>query len=341
MRTKEEFKQLIFALGDSDGVSGDEAACSDFISAELSRFMPVKTDALGNIVGETEDDGAHILLDAHLDRIGMVVTAVDDAGFIKVAPCGGVDKRVLPASEVVILGKERLFGVVTSTPPHLSKGGKEVPDFDAFSIDTGLDGDKAKALITPGDRIILKSYQRELLCGRIASSALDDRVGVAAILRCLELLEGKQYNCKLTVLFSVQEETTGGGAKTGAFASDAQEAITVDVSFASAPGVPAEKSSPLGGGVMIGFAATLNREMSTELVRIAEENAIPYHRDVMGGTTGTNAEAVAFSKGGKRTALLSIPQRNMHSGVEVCDVDDIENTARLLCAYILTKGGQS
>ena len=341
MRTKEEFKQLIFSLCDSGGVSGDEGASANAATAELAHFMPVHTDALGNVVGETDGCGAHILLEAHLDRIGMIVTSVDDSGFVRFAPCGGIDKRVLPAGEVFILGKENLFGVITSTPPHLSKGGKEVPDFDALSIDTGLSGETAKALISPGDRVLMKSYPHTLLGGKISSSALDDRVGVAAILRCLELLEGKKHNCKLTVLFSVQEETTGGGAKTGSFSSDAEEAISVDVSFASAPGVPSEKSSALGGGVMIGFAPTLSREMSSELVRLAEEIAIPYHRDVMGGTTGTNAESVAFSKGGKKTVLLSIPQRNMHTCVEVCDVEDIENTARLMCAYILKRGGQS
>jgi len=302
--------------------------------------MPVKTDTLGNIVGYSDGGGTHILLDAHLDRIGMIVTSVDDCGFVKAAPCGGVDRRVLPAAEVIILGKEKIFGVVTSTPPHLSKGGKEVPDFDAFSVDTGFCGDKAKELISAGDRILLISNQRELLGGRISSAALDNRAGVAAILRCLEMLEYKKYDCKLTVLFSVQEETTGGGAKTGSYSSDADESITVDVSFAAAPGVPVEKSAPLGSGVMIGFAPTLNREMSTELARLAADNSIPCSRDVMGGVTGTNAESIAFSKGGKRAALLSIPLRNMHTPVEVCDLADIENTARLMCAYILNKGGR-
>jgi putative aminopeptidase FrvX len=339
MRSTEEFKKLIFSLCDSNGVSGDEEEAAAVVSRELSRFMPVKTDTLGNVTGERGGCKTHILLDAHLDRIGMIVTSVGDDGFIMAAPCGGVDRRVLPAAGVIILGKEKVFGVVTSTPPHLSKGGKEVPDFDAFSVDTGLCGDKAKELISPGDRILLKTNQRRLIGSRISSAALDNRAGVAAVLRCLEMLEDKKSDCKLTVLFSVQEETTGGGAKTGSFSSDAAESITVDVSFAASPGIPAEKSAPLGNGVMIGFAPSLCREMSKELVMLAEENSIPYSRDVMGGGTGTNAESVAFSKGGKRAALLSIPIRNMHTPVEVCDVEDIENTARLMCAYIMKKGG--
>ena len=90
---------------------------------------------------------------------------------------------------------------------------------------------------------------------------------------------------------------------------------------------------------MIGFAPALCREMSLELLSLAEKSSIPCTRDVMGGATGTNAESVAFSRGGKRTALLSIPQRNMHTAAEVCDIEDIENTARLICSYILKKGG--
>lgn len=338
MRTTKEFIEFIFSLC-GGGVSGDEKDAAAAAARVLSRFMPVHSDALGNVVGKKDGGGPHILLDAHIDRIGMIVTSVGADGFVKAAQCGSIDRRVLPAAEVVIMGKEDVFGVITSTPPHLSKGAKEAPELSELSIDTGFDGEKAKELVSLGDRIILKSYQHKLVGGRICSAAQDNRVGVAAILRCLEMLEGKDFSCGLTVLFSVQEETTGGGAKTGSFLSEADEAIIVDVGFASAPDIPSEKSAPLGGGVMIGFAPALCRDMSLELLSLAEKSSIPCTRDVMGGATGTNAESVAFSRGGKRTALLSIPQRNMHTAAEVCDIEDIENTARLICSYILKKGG--
>ncbi len=342
MRNTEEFKQLVLSLCASAGVTGDESAAAKTAIAELSKFMPCRTDKLGSVIGEKEGNGIHFLLDAHLDRIGMVVTSVDDNGFVRVSACGGIDKRVLQASEVIILGREPLFGVITSTPPHLSKSDtKEVKPLDELSIDTGLCGETAKKLIAPGDRVVTSARQRELMNGRIASAALDDRAGVAAILRCVEMLSDVDSKCRLTVLFSVQEETTGGGALTGSFASRADEAIVVDVSFAAAPGISAEKSKPLGSGVMIGIAPSLDSAMSDELINIADAKKISHTVEVMGGRTGTNSEAIAFTGEGTRTALLSIPQRNMHTGVEICDIGDIESTARLMCEYILKRGGEA
>ena len=340
MRTKEEFIDFLFELCAATGVTGAESDAATLALRELRKYMPAKIDTMGNVIGESEEDGLGILLDAHIDTIGMVVTAVDDEGFVKFARCGAVDTRPLAANEVIIHGKEPIYGVITSTPPHLSKGTAKVKECEDMSIDTGIPGEQLRKIVTLGNRISLCVKQRRLLNGRISSPALDDRAGVAAILRCLELLDGKYHGCKLTVLFSVQEETSGSGATTGAYVSDATQAIAVDVSFARAPDVSPEKSAALGGGTMIGIAPALNEEMSKTLLSIAEKNDIPHCVEVMGGGTGTNADAFQKSRAGKKAGLLSIPQRNMHTGVEVCDIEDIENTARLLAQYIANVGGK-
>ena len=143
------------------------------------------------------------------------------------------------------------------------------------------------------------------------------------------------------VLFSAQEETGGSGAKVGAFNSQADEAIACDVSFASAPGVSAEKYVALGSGTMVGYAPSLDYNMSRRLTEIAAAKDIPHTAEVMGGRTGTNGDDIQVSGRGIKTALLSIPIRNMHTAVEVVDLADIENTARLMAEYIIERSAEN
>ncbi len=341
MNNYSEVAALLEKLCSAKGVSGAENRAAHVASELLGKYMPVKTDPLGSVMGTVGEGDVHILLDAHLDQIGLVVTAVDEDGFLKVAKCGGADIRVLAAAEVTVHGKEDIFGIITSTPPHLSKpedSGK-AKNFDEIAVDIGMKREDALKLVSPGDRITFNGGFSKLLGNRVASPSIDDRAGVAAILRCLEMLENKELNCKLSVLFSVQEETGGSGAQTGAFSACADEAIAVDVSFATAPGISSEKYASLGGGTMIGYAPSLDYGMSRMLSDIAEKNGVPNQPEVMGGKTGTNCDEIQVSGKGVKTALLSIPLRNMHTAVEVCDLEDIENTAKLMAEYIIERGG--
>jgi putative aminopeptidase FrvX len=338
-----KLQNLILKLVGAAGVSGAESGASKVAAEELSRFMNVNTDTLGNVVGTVGETGPVILLDAHIDQIGMIVTGIDDEGFIKVDKCGGMDIRGLAAQEVIVWGKKPLKGVVASIPPHLSnsddaKTAKKITD---LSIDAGMTAEKAKITIRPGDRVTLSGNAQCLMGDKICSPALDDRVGVAAILRSLELLEGRKIACKLVVQFSVQEETGGSGAKTGSYNSEAEECITVDVSFASAPGIPEEKCGDLGKGPMLGVAPILDESMFKTMEKIAIAENIPYQVEVMGARTGTNADSIQTTKAGIKTALLSIPLRNMHTPTEIISLADVENTARLIAAYILNREGKN
>ncbi len=341
MNNYSEVCALLEKLCGAKGVSGAENKAAQVASELLGKYMPVKTDPLGSVTGTVGDGDVHILLDAHLDQIGLVVTAVDEDGFLKVAKCGGVDIRVLAAAEVNVHGKEDIFGVITSTPPHLSKpeDSNKAKGFDEIAVDIGMKREDALKIVSPGDRITFNGGFLKLLGSRVVSPSIDDRAGVAAILRCLELLEAKELGCKVSVLFSVQEETGGSGAQTGAFSACADEAIAVDVSFAAAPGISGEKYAVLGGGTMIGYAPSLDYEMSRRLSDIAEKKNIPNQPEVMGGRTGTNCDEIQVAGKGVKTALLSIPLRNMHTAVEVCDLEDIENTAKLMAEYIIGRGG--
>lgn len=341
MKDFSELSALLEKLCGAKGVSGAENEAAAVAAELLGKYMPVTVDALGSVTGTSGNGGVHILLDAHLDQIGLVVTAIDEDGFIKVAKCGGADIRVLAAAEVTVHGKEKLFGVITSTPPHLSTSDDsgKAKGFDDIAVDIGTDKKAAEKLVSLGDRITFNGEFMHLAGSRVSSPSIDDRAGVAAILRCLEILEDKELNCKLSVMFSVQEETGGSGAQTAAFAADADEAIAVDVSFASAPGVSSEKYASLGGGAMVGYAPSLDYEMSRKLTEIAEKENIPNQCEVMGGKTGTNCDEIQVAGKGVKTALISVPLRNMHTAVEVCDLEDIESTARLMAEYIIERSG--
>ena len=341
MNNFSEVSSLLEALCAADGVSGTEDKAAKVAAEFLSEYMTVNIEPLGTVTGTTEGDGVHIMLEAHLDSIGMVVTAVDDDGFLKISGVGGVDARILAGAEVTVHGKEDLYGVILSTPPHLLPA-DEASKFRPISetaVDIGMNKEMAQSFVTPGDRITFNGKFRRLIGNRVSCVALDDRAGVAAILRCLQLLEGKEHNCKITVSFCVQEETGGCGAATAAFTAQPDEAIGVDVSFAKAPDVCGDKYADLGKGPMIGYAPLLDYDMSNMLKTLAESRDIPYQIEVMGRGTGTDCDKIQIAGRGVRTALLSVPQRNMHTAVEVCDLEDIENTAKLMAEYVLERGG--
>lgn len=336
-----EVKDLLQALCSLNGTSGNETSVADKVKEMLAEFMPCHTDRLGNVIG-SKGKGFSILLDAHIDQIGLVATGIDDDGFVRTARVGGADCRVLTAQQVIIHGKEDVYGIIPSVPPHLKKDGDEgkVPGFDDIAIDIGMSKSQAENIISPGDRITFISPFDTLLNNRVSSGCIDDRAGVAAILRCLQLLKEKN-TCRLDVMFSVQEETGGSGAVVGAYNSQADEAIACDVSFACAPGVSSEKYVSLGSGTMVGYAPSLDYEMSKKLTSIALEKGIPHTAEVMGGSTGTNGDDIQISGRGIKTALLSIPIRNMHTCVEVADLADIENTAKLMAEYILKRSAEN
>lgn len=336
-----QLQEMLFRLCSAPGAAGREDGAAQ-VAAEMLSFLPnVKIDTLGSVVASFGNPEAkrHILLDAHLDQIGMLVTSVDENGFLKVARDGGMDRRVLPGSRVVVYGKETLNGIVCCLPPHLTDGGEDhVPDITEMAVDVGLTKEEANELVQPGDVVLLPGEPRRLLGSRVTGAALDDRAGCAALIRCAQLLQETTLSCRVTVLLSTREEVGSQGAETAAFREEPDMAIAVDVSFADQPGVPSHKCGKLSEGPMIGVSPVLDKNITETLKRLAKENEIPFQLEVMGGTTGTNADEINVTRGGVPCGLVSIPQRNMHTPAEICDLKDIENVARLLAAFIREVG---
>lgn len=335
-------KELCFSLSAKNGTSGDEFNAASYAKELLSEYMNTEIDTLGNVVGTMGEGRLHILLDAHIDEIGLVVRHIDDKGFLLVDKVGGPDLRVLTGAEVTVHGKKDLFGVISSVPPHLQKGDNKSDkvDLKTMAVDIGYGKEKAQELVEIGDRITLRVQQFELLGDKIVSPAFDDRCCMAVILRALELTKGKLNNIKVSVLFSSQEETGGSGAKTGSFALMPDYAIALDVGFGDDPYTDKTQTITLGKGPSIGISPTLDREFTIELKELCNQNDIPYQHDVMGGRTGTNADSINNTGRGVKTALISVPLRYMHTGCEVISIEDLENAAKLLAEYLLKKDGE-
>ncbi len=302
----------------------------------------VEVDSFGSVSGvfrQAQFGQPMVLLDAHIDQIGLVVTGHEERGFLKVAPYGGMDRRIMAAQGVLLYSETEqswLPGVVSSTPPHLTKPEEQdsVPEITDLLIDTGLTQKKAKEALPLGSFGILAAPLTQLGEHRVNASALDDRAGMAVLLGVLEELNDAPLGCGITVLFSNREEVNSAGAKTAGYRFHPDLVLAVDVSFADGKGIPKDKCGKLGGGPMIGVSPTLTPTVSQRLVELAKAQEIPYQIEVMGGSTGTNADSLSLVRGGRRSGLVSIPQRNMHTSAEIVDLRDMANAARLLAEYL-------
>lgn len=326
-------KNILKNLSDADFIGGVGSAI-DVAESYLSKYCTVRREG-NNLIGEIKGKSDYtILFDAHLDQIGMVVTSIK-GGFLKVATAGGIDSRMLAGMRVTVYGKEAVNGVFCSTPPHLSKSDAVQKTEDMF-IDTGL-GDRAEDIISVGDRVVFSADFTELAGNKVTGKSLDDRAGCTALIKCAEMLSGKELPCNVVFLLSDMEELGGMGAKTMSFGITPDVAVAVDVSFGNAPDISPDKTGVLGGGAMIGISPVLSTSVTNSLKEIANKNEIKHQLEVMGGKTSTNADKIVDTKCGVPTGLLSIPLRNMHTPIEVVDLNDIISVAEILADFVLTR----
>lgn len=330
-------KQTLSKLSDAVNI-GNITEASDIVYNVLLGLANT-TKSSGNVVAKLKGESDYtIMLEAHIDEVGFIVTDVDAEGFLTVKNCGGIDLRMLPARVVTIHGKQKITGVFCATPPHLG-GVTEYDDISALKIDTLL-GKDAKDVVSVGDFVSFNTKATELQNGRITGKSLDNRAGVVCLLTLAQRLQGKKLPCNIVFAFTDMEELGNRGAKTVVFDTSPDEAIVLDVSFADAPDVPSSECGKLGGGAMIGMSPVLDKQISKKLIQTANDCKLPYQTEVMGSRTGTNGDVISISKSGVKTGLVSIPLRNMHSDVEIVDISDIENVCDLLENYIL-KGGNA
>jgi putative aminopeptidase FrvX len=329
------------------GPSGYEQAAAAAWLAAAKRFADVETDAVGTplarVARRKSARGAErrLVFMGHIDEIGLIVTHIDDDGYLWFSEVGGWDPQILVGQRVVLDTREGpLRGVVGKKPVHLMRGeeAKKVADVRDLHIDVGArDGAQARELVRVGDVAVIDAEPVELPNGRLTSRALDNRIGSYVALEAARLV-AKDGGCawEVVAVAAAQEETTFGGSRTSAFSLAPDAAIVLDVTHATdAPGIEVKRAGAhaLGSGAAIARGSFLNPAIFELLHDTAEAKRIPFTIEATGRNTGTDADAVHLSRGGVPTALVSVPVRYMHSPVEVVDLADVEACARLLAAF--------
>jgi endoglucanase len=331
---------LLRQLSESEGVSGFEGPVRELIKQTWDPFVDeMEEGKLGSLIalkrGAGPEPRPKLMLAAHMDEIGLMVTDIED-GFLRITRAGGTDRRILLGLEVVVHAERDLPGVVATRPPHVlpkEERQKTVP-WDKIFVDVGLPPEEVEQLVSVGDRISIRRELSELENRRVTGKALDDRACVAAVTLALEQLSRIEHPWDVFAVATTQEERGLKGALTSAYNVAPDLAIALDVTFAQHPGVPKTGSLPLGEGPSIAIGPNFHPQFLERLKEVAETNEIPYHIDPIPGRSGTDAWAIQVTREGVPTALVSVPVRYMHQPVETLDVRDIERAGRLLANVI-------
>lgn len=338
-----ELNEMIVLLSEQAGPSGMERAASRAAEELLRPYVDeIRYDVMGNLIAMkrcAKADAPTVMLDAHMDEIGLIVTGYEK-GFLRFHSLGGVDVRMLPALEVKLLTEEPIYGVIDTLPPHLlSAEEREKPlAMDKLFIDVGLDEEAVKKRVPLGTAAVFTTKCVELGQNRLCGKSMDDRSCAAVVIHALELLEGKELDCHVAVLLAVQEELGCRGAVTGAYGVAPEAAIAVDVTHGQSPDAPKNETFVLGGGPAIGVGPNVNRGVSDKLISLAKAAEMEVQVEVLPGHSGTDAWPIQVSREGVATGVLSLPLRYMHTPVEILDLRDAENCAKLLALWLVDYG---
>jgi endoglucanase len=337
------------------GPSGYESAPAEVWLAAASSFAEVSSDVIGSPLARVspkhgyEDSPRRLLVMGHIDEIGLIVTHIDDEGYLWFRAVGGWDTQILVGQRLVLDTLDGpITGVVGKKPIHLLREDdrKKVPEVRDLHIDIGArDGEQARERVRIGDVAVIDADPVELPNGRLVSRALDNRLGSFVALEAARLVaEAGGAEWELAAVAAAQEEITFGGSRTSAFALEPHAAIVLDVTHATdAPGIDVKEAGrhELGSGPVISRGSTLNEALFELLRETAEAEKIPFTVEASARATGTDADAVHLSRGGIPTGLVSIPIRYMHSPVELVQLDDVHACARLIAAAALRLGRET
>ena len=326
------------------GPSGFEVPAQKVIKNRMKIFTDkVKTDVHGNVIGILNEKAPlKVMLAGHVDEIGLMITHIDDKGFIYFAMIGGMDPMVIVSQRVCIMAKQGMVrGVIGRKPIHLIEPGeknKELKITDLW-IDIGA-RDKQDALkaVAVGDPIVITPDFIEMRNGLVSSRAFDDRTGAWVIVEVLRALKGRKLNVAVYAVSTVQEEVGLRGARTSAYHIHPDAGIAVDVGFASdCPGVDPKKVGDiaLGKGPILHIGANINPVLGKLMITTAKKNRIRHQMQAEPRGTGTDANAIQLARGGCATALVSIPNRYMHTPVEVVSLKDMDASVALITETLL------
>ncbi|MBR6709565.1 MAG: M20/M25/M40 family metallo-hydrolase [Clostridia bacterium] len=335
-----DLKQRIIAMAGIMSISGHEAKARPALTEQLGDvFDEIITDAVGShlcIRRCGRPDAPKILIDAHFDEIGMMVTEILEDGFLRVINVGGIDTRILQAAELLIYGTETIYGVVAATPPHLLKPGegKKLKPVNELLIDTGYTKEEVEKIVRIGTPVGFVPHYVELLDNKLAGKGMDNKSCAAAAVHALAGLDRAEMAGDVYLLLAAQEETTMVGAATGALRVDPDYALVVDVTHGKTPDTKSGSAFPLGGGNVVSVSATTDRRLTKRLVALLEEKEIKFTRAIEASSTGTDATVTQLVGCGIPTAVASLPLRSMHTYFEMLSLDDAEELVKLIAAFV-------
>lgn len=330
-------KQLL----SSPGPSGDEALPARVWRTEARTFADtVRADVRNNSYAILQGSETRVLLAGHIDEIGVMVSHIDGEGFLYFSGVGGWDPQVFVGQRIRLLGKQgELIGVIGKKPIHLMRDDRDkASKIEDLWIDIGVQNrEEAEALVRVGTVGVIDAPIYDMPNGRIVSRSIDNRIGAFTVLEALRLLAEDRPSATVAAVATTQEETSFAGAITSAYDFDPQIAIAVDVTFASDH--PSSNKNQwgdvkLGGGPVISRGAANSPLVFERLLEIAESEKIPYSVQITPRYTGTDADAIHVARSGVATAVISIPNRYMHSPNEMIELADVENAARLIAAFV-------
>lgn len=292
----------------------------------------VEADALGSLWGIRHcgrKNAPRLLLDAHMDEVGLLITGQTKEGLLRFSAVG-IDPRILPAQEVTVLGKERVSGVIIC--PAFEQKNRQAFPVSELKIYTGLSKAELDRLVRPGDLVALKSYPQRAGSGLFAK-ALDDRAGIVVILAALALLGNTVLNVDLCVSFTVQEETGCRGIIPAAAQIQPEYAVVLDTAHGATADSPDYVQLFVGKGPVILMGPNMDRSMTQGLIDAAESLVIPWQPEVCEDRTGSNARSLQISGTGVRTGFLALPLKYMHTPSEFVSLSDLWNAARILAKF--------
>jgi tetrahedral aminopeptidase len=331
---------LLSELCEAPGPPGREERVREVVLRELRTTCDdVEVDPLGSVIGRRAGEGPRLLLSAHMDEIGFMVTHVDEAGFLRVVPLGGFDPKTLTAQRVMVHGREDLLGVMGSKPVHLlsDEEKKRAPKLADFFIDVGLPGDRVRELVRPGD-VVTRERTMARIGDLVTCKSLDNRAGVYVMIEALRALG--EHRCEIVAAATTQEEVGLRGARVAAARVRPQIGLAIDITLANdgAGAKPHERVTTLGGGAGVKVYDTstiVPTRVVDHLVRVAEERGIPHQLEVM-PRGGTDTRELQLSGDGAPAGCVSIPTRYVHQVVETCHPDDLDAAVALVAAFCET-----
>lgn len=330
-------KEFLIDVCSNHFVSGFEHVNSDVLTKYFQPFTDsLDKDKVGSyIFKQNGTNDKRIMLAAHIDEIGLMVTKILDNGFLSFTSVGGINPASLVAQEVMVYGKENVFGVVGIKPPHITpeeERNKALKLKDLY-IDTGYSKETLEKLVKVGDIATVKREPVSLQGSIISAKALDDRACVAVMLETAKELRKLSHKSNIYYVATAQEETGYRGAITSSYKVNPDIGIILDVSFGAAPGMPPE-TCKLGKGPIVTFGGRLNPKLTKKFIDVCKDYNYPMQYESSPAKTGTDTEALQVNREGVPCILLSIPLRYMHTSVETVDIKDLEVTGKAIARFI-------